>query len=568
MTRPPADDPAGTAAITPAVEPHASAATPAADLHERATATPHATALVGDGGRLTFRELDDAARAAARRLRDADRASAHRLRDAPHHPEAASPRTGAVAHRLPGSRLQPGSRVTLCLPPGPDAVATLFGVWRAGHVAVPLHEKLTAAEIAHAHQIVNPALHVNSALHIDNYGLHFGPIADRSAERPSGALPAKWPPGALPVRLSPHDRPVTAFLLTSGSSGAPKALGFTRTAFAASASAVARRLDLSGDDCWGLCLSLGHIGGLSLVVRAVMTGSSVRLWPSFDAGAVVRAILDGEVTHLAIVPVMLRRILESLGGARVPATLRCVLVGGAAAPLALLGDAWRAGLPVATTWGMTETASQVATAPPALARRRPGTVGRPLDGIEVRAEPGGNLSVRGPTLASVVIPAPGTGPEPLETDAEGWFATRDTGRIDKDGFILIHGRQDEIIVSGGLNVSPREVERVIEGLPGVAEAVVFGVPDEEWGEVVVAVVERDGAAAGAGEPDRRAGGEDAVPDRGRVTAAVVDRHCRAHLARGRCPSRILVVDELPRTWTGKVMRARAAAIALTRSGSP
>ncbi|MCY4399288.1 MAG: class I adenylate-forming enzyme family protein [Gemmatimonadetes bacterium] len=510
MTRPPPDDPAGSAATAPPGDRRQyAAATPADDLHERATATPHATALVRDGGRHTFRELDEA----------------------------------AVARRPPGRRLPPGSRVTLCLPPGPDAVATLFGVWKAGHVAVPLHEKLTAAEIVHAHKLVNPALH------IDNSGLHLVQDCDPSAERPSGAVSARWPSRALPARLSPCDRPVTAFLLTSGSSGAPRALGFNRAALAASASAVARRLDLRAADRWGLCLSLGHIGGLSLVVRAVMTGSSVRLWPSFDADAVVRAMLDGEVTHLAIVPVMLRRILESLGGERVPSTLRCVLVGGAAAPLALLGDAWRAGLPVATTWGMTETASQVATAPPALSRRRPGTVGRPLDGIEVRDEPGGNLSVRGPTLASVVIPAPGTDPEPLKTDAEGWFATRDTGSIDTDGHISIHGRQDDTIVSGGLNVSPREVERVIEGLPGVAEAVVFGAPDEEWGEAVVAVVEPDGAAK-----------------RGRVTAAVVDRHCRAHLARGRCPSRILVVDELPRTWTGKVMRARAAAIARTRTG--
>ncbi len=479
---------------------------PADDLARRAATAPHATALSWDGGRMTYRELDLTARAAA------DRLHAATCPEATADPLAAADPFAATASRA-GAHFPPGSLVTLRLSPGPDAVAMLLGVWKAGHVAVPLHERLTAAEVTRALQIVN------STLHIDNSGLHFGPLS---------AVPAG----------------VIAFLLTSGSSGAPKALGFTRAAFAASASAVTRRLGLTADDRWGLCLSLGHVGGLSLVVRAVMNGSAVRLWPSFDARAVVRSILDGEVTHLAIVPVMLRKILECLRGERVPASLRCVLVGGAAAPRALLDEAWRAGLPIATTWGMTETASQVATAPPELARRLPGTVGRPLHGVEVRTEPGGNLSVRGPTLASAVIRGPGTPPEALETDAGGWFATRDLGRIDENGLVWIEGREDAIIVSGGLNVSPREVERVIEGLPGVVEAVVFGVPDEEWGEVVVAVVERDRRGTGAAEGPS-----------GDLTAADVDRHCRESLVRGRCPSHIVVVDELPRTWTGKVMRA-------------
>ena len=279
-----------------------------------------------------------------------------------------------------------------------------------------------------------------------------------------------------------------------------------------------------------------------------MTGASVRLWPAFDAAAVARAVLAGEVTHLAVVPVMLRRLLARLGGRRAPPSLRCVLVGGAAASRALLDEAWAAGLPLATTWGMTETASQVATAPPALARRRPGTAGRPLRGIDVRAHPAatGTLQVRGPTLASTVVRGPGAPPEPLATDERGWYSTRDLGRIDSDGLVWIEGRADAIIVSGGLNVSPAEVERVIEALPGVREAVVFGVPDEEWGEVVAAVVEGDPSA---------------------VDAAAVDRHCRARLSRGRCPSRIVVVDALSRTLTGKVVRSGAAALLDPRPNS-
>lgn len=471
--------------------------TPADDLAQRAAEMPSASALfrgggnsccggpARDGGVVTYGELDQRATVLADRFRA----------------------WGAAQ----------GVAATLCATPGPNAVAALFGLWRAGCIAVPLHERLTPPEVDYAQRTVL------SALHIDNHTLHSLHEVRRVAVSPNRASGF---PG------------VVAFVLTSGSSGPPKALGFTRTAFAASASAAAARLGLGADDRWGLCLSLGHIGGLSLVVRAVMTGASVRLWPSFDADTLADTVLQGQVTHLAVVPVMLRNLLTRLGGRRVPRTLRCVLVGGAAAPRALVEDAWTAGLPVATTWGMTETASQVATAPPALARRRPGTVGRPLPGVEVRAagrRSRGTLEVRGPTLASVVVRGPGAPSEPLATGSGGWFATRDLGRVDPDGLVWIEGRADAIIVSGGLNVSPAEVEQVIEALPGVREAVVFGLPDEKWGEVVAAVVECDTLS---------------------VTPEQVDRHCRARLARGRCPTRIAVVNELPRTWTGKVMRSR------------
>lgn len=478
------------------------APTPADDLARRALEHPSATAVAWDGGSWNYRELDAHATALAARL--------HTL--------------GAVR----------GEAATLCATPGPEALAALFALWRAGAIAVPLHERLAPPEVAYARQTVKPTLH------LDNSTLH--------AVAGTDPLTASWPePRPSPAPSPPDARPppttyaafpdLAAFILTSGSSGAPKAVGFTRDAFAASAAAVTRRLDLGPDDRWGLCLSPGHIGGLSLVVRAVMTGSSVRTWPRFDPGALARAVLGGEVTHLALVPVMLRRLLARLGGQHVPATLRCVLVGGAAAPPALLDEAFGAGLPLATTWGMTETASQIATAPPDLARRHPGTAGRPLHGVEVRRDPSGTFSVRSPALAQVVVRSPGMPPEPLATDADGCFATRDFGRMDADGLLWIEGRAGAIIVSGGLNVSPREVERAIETLPDVREAVVFGLPDGEWGEMVAAVVEGD---------------------RDAVTAGDIDRHCRERLVRGRCPSRILVVERLPRTWTGKVIRAKVS----------
>ena len=472
-------------------EAEAPAATPATWLERTAARAPDAPALVWEGERrLAFRELDQAAEEAAARFRQVARSAAP--------PQPPTP-GGAVA--------------ALSLPPGPQAVAALFGLWKAGFVAAPLHERLSSAETDYALRLFRPAL---------------GPDDHGEPVRPNPCGPA------LSFAAFPE---VSTVLLTSGSSGAPKAVGLTTGAFAASIAGAARRLSLRPGACWGLCLSLGHVGGLALLLRAIATGAAVRCWPTFDAQAVAHAVLAGQVTHLSVVPVMLRRLLDALDGRKAPASLRCVLTGGAAASRPLLERAWRAGVPAAPTWGMTETASQIATAPPEVARRVPGTAGRPLRGVEVRADDAGVLHARGPTLAAAVVRAPGVGPEPLPLDADGWFRTPDAGRVDADGRVQVHGRADDAIVTGGLNVAPREVEQVIEAMPGVREAVVFGVPDPDWGQVVAAVVE---AANG-----------DVAPEG-------VDRHCRARLARGRCPSRIRVVDALPRTRTGKVMRVQVA----------
>lgn len=435
--------------------------------------------------------------------------------------------------------MPPGAVVALSAPPGLEAVAALFGAWRGGYVAAPLHEGLAEEEIAHALRLLRPACRVTND----------GALATFAA---SGA--AGWPG-------EPH-RNICAYLLTSGSSGSPKAVGIAGSAFAASAAATRTLLDLRPADCWGLCLSLGHVGGLALLLRAVAVGCSVRCWPSFDPDRVAAAVAAGRVTHLSLVPVMLRRVLDRLGDRAPSPKLRCVLVGGAAAPRELLKRAVAVGLPVAPTWGMTETTSQAATAPPELARRLPGTAGRPLPSVQVKvsktaapngrtATPNGRtaaqnnrngvLAVRGPTLASVVVHTPGAAPEPLPLDPDGWFHTADVGRVDNAGRVWVEGRADETIVTGGLNVSPRQVEEVIESMPGVAEAVVFGTPDEEWGEVVTALVEADRKNA----------------DRNVVEADDVLDYCRARLARGRRPRRVRVVDRLPRTRTGKPMRNAA-----------
>jgi O-succinylbenzoic acid--CoA ligase len=239
---------------------------------------------------------------------------------------------------------------------------------------------------------------------------------------------------------------------------------------------------------------------------------------------------------------MLQRVLEARGEAAVPATLRLVLLGGGPAPRPLLEECARRGVPVSQTYGLTETASQVTTLLPAEALRRLGSAGKPLYPNEVRIAGGarspgetgeaGEILVRGPVVS------PGYWGRPEESArlrADGWLHTGDVGRLDADGYLHVLDRRADLIVSGGENIYPAEVESVLLAHPAVAEAGVVGEADETWGARVVAVVRRrDGAAVS--EEELRA-------------------HCRARLGGYKVPARIRFrTDPLPRTAAGKLLR--------------
>jgi len=207
-----------------------------------------------------------------------------------------------------------------------------------------------------------------------------------------------------------------------------------------------------------------------------MVGSGLVLRSPFSTQTVLSLLEEGAITHASLVPTMLHQVLDGWGGRPVPSSLRCLLIGGAPAQEELVQSALDAGFPISLTYGLTEASSQVATAPPALVRAKPGTVGFPLSGMAVRVSDGGELLVRGPTVASG------------QADPDGWLHTGDLAREDSDGHIWITGRRSDRIISGGVNVDPVEVEKALESHSEVREAVVVGIPDREWGERVVAVV--------------------------------------------------------------------------------
>jgi O-succinylbenzoic acid--CoA ligase len=355
-----------------------------------------------------------------------------------------------------GGAVGPGPTIAFDAQPTPEVVFTLLAAIEAGILIAPLDPRLPGEERARRLGRVPDCVDLDAA----------------RATSPDGTgrveVAADVPPG----------RPL-ALLFSSGSSGEPKLIELSRGAFAASAAASAERLGWRDDDRWLCCLPLAHIGGLSVLIRCLLARRTVVLTDGFDASRVAEAISGHEVTLVSLVPTMLVRLLDLEPPWQPPAQLRTILLGGAHASAELWERSDARNLPVRATYGMTETCSQVATALPAAPRRLV-----PLAGVEFRDREG-RLEVRGPMLCRKIDGA--AAPEEPDWTEDGYLRTGDLGRV-RDGFVEVFGRADRVIVTGGENVAPAAVERVLEGHPGIERALVFGIEDEEWGEVVVAAL--------------------------------------------------------------------------------
>ena len=314
-----------------------------------------------------------------------------------------------------------------------------------------------------------------------------------------------------------YSGPDPLIVFTSGSTGVPKGVRLTIDNLAAAAEASMQHLGHDESDTWLLAMPLHHVGGLSILVRQLFSGGSVRMLPSFEPESFAAA-MKADVTMVSVVPTMLRRLLPHGPFAG----LRAVLVGGGPIPAGLLEAASEIGLPVLPTYGMTETFGQVATLRPdaPLAYHA-----HPLPGVDIEIRDG-HVAVRGGQVSPGYL-GQGDRPDP-------WFVTNDLGSIDESGALRILGRADSVIVSGGENVSPERVEAVVGEHPKVDGVVVVGVPDAEWGQAVSCVYSGDIA-----EKELR--------------EWVADRAAGSLL-----PKRFLKVDSIPKTALGKPDRASAA----------
>jgi len=344
-----------------------------------------------------------------------------------------------------------------------------------------------------------------------------------------------------PVDLARDETQLIMF--TSGTSGEPKAVRLTVGNLVASATASAFRLGVGPDDRWLCCLPMYHMGGLAPVVRSALYGTPVVIQRAFEPDATARVLEDYSITGVSLVPTMCKRLLDA--GWEPADALRFVLLGGAPASSELLERCREHDVPVCPTYGMTETASQIATALPAEIDAHEGTVGQPLmftdvtvvDETDTPLEPGqqGELVVSGPTVTPGYL-------DDDHTEAafdERGLHTGDVGYRDADGRLWILNRRSDRIVTGGENVDPGEVIAVLRGHPHVADAAVVGLTDDEWGERVAALV----------VPDTDSSSDDSTLEPRALLA-----HCDDHLAGFKQPKTIGIVDALPRTASGTVDR--------------
>jgi O-succinylbenzoic acid--CoA ligase len=342
--------------------------------------------------------------------------------------------------------------VALDLPGGPEFVDELRRIWDAGDAAFPVDQRLPPT----ARRDVCAAMRVGD-------------------EVESG------------------DALVMA---TSGSTGAPKGVVLTHDAIVASARATSERLGVRDDDHWLACLPLSHVGGLSVVTRALHTGTRLTVLAGFEQHAVERS----GASLVSLVATALRRIDASL--------FRTIVLGGSRPPDDRPPNS-------VATYGMTETGSGVVYD------------GVPLDGVEVHIATDGEILLRGPMLLRCY--RDGTTP----VDADGWFATGDLGELRPGGRLQVFGRRGDLIITGGENVWPESVEAALGDHPGVADVLVRGVEDPEWGQIVEAVV---------------------VPASEPPTLESLRAHVKLHHPSFMAPRRLTIVESLPRTALGKPRR--------------
>jgi O-succinylbenzoic acid--CoA ligase len=382
-------------------------------------------------------------------------------------------RADARAHQLAASGVGAGERLRVTHPPG-----------------------LAFAELLHA---------------LPRLGAVLAPEAP--ADPPDPALdPSEGAPPETSLRTAFDPDAVHTLIRTSGTTGEAKAVELTYANHVASALASADALGAEPGDRWLCPLPLHHVGGLNVLVRSVINRTTAVLHERFDADRVKATLEAGEVTLASLVPTMLARLRDA--GLHEAPGLRAIALGGGPIPPGLLEWAAAAGIPVVPVYGMTESCSQVVA----------GSPGRPLRGVELEIAPDGEILLRGAMVAPGAV-AP-----------DGWLHTGDLGALDSDGRLHVLGRLKELIVTGGENVAPLEVEQVLLAHPAVVDAGVAGLPDPDWGEAVTAFV----VLSERTEPDE------------------LRAWCRERLAPFKVPKAIHVVERLPRNAGGKLLRDRLA----------
>ncbi|WP_188801797.1 o-succinylbenzoate--CoA ligase [Sporolactobacillus putidus] len=444
-----------------------------------------------------------------------------------------------IARELRSIGVRENDKVALLSESSLELVGFYHAISGAGAVSVPLNNRLSPEE---------------AAWQLRDCGARWL-ICDQ-AFLPLAQMIVDRTPCTLLTMAEVHDQPKTScglnsafdlnkpctIIYTSGTTGHPKGVVLTYGNHWWSAAGSVLNLGLREDDKWLCCVPLFHVSGLSILMKNVIYGMTVVLSGKFNPHAANRQICANGVTMMSVVANMLRRMLDDAGAEGYPGTFRCMLLGGGPAPLPLLNRCKEKRIPVFQTYGLTETASQTATLPPEYMFTKIGSAGKPLfpaeirivtDGKAMRPNQPGEIIVRGLNVT------PGYWGRRDATERAikgGWLYTGDIGYLDQEGFLYILDRRQDLIISGGENVYPAEVESTLLGHPAVEEAGVIGVADETWGEVPYAFV---------------------VIKKGLVfSEKELLNYCRRRLAGYKLPVRIQPLERLPRNASRKLLRRK------------
>ncbi|HEX3826567.1 MAG TPA: long-chain fatty acid--CoA ligase [Sporichthyaceae bacterium] len=451
-------------------------------------------------------------------------------------------RSARIAGRLRESGLQPGDRVGLMLPNVPAFPVLYYGVLRAGGIVVPMNPLLKSREVKH--YLADSGARVMFAWHTvraeaqigaEATGVECVPITEDTLSQ-TAALPF-WPD------VAPRADDDTAVILyTSGTTGTPKGAQLTHANLRTNAAVAAESLlGLGHEDVIVGCLPLFHAFGQTCALNAaVVSGAAISLMARFDAATVLKVIERDRASVFAGVPTMFIAMLDAGAQVADTSTLRLCISGGAALPVEVL-NAFCAvfGVPILEGYGLSET-SPVASFNH-LGHMRPGSIGHPVQGVqmkvvddsgvEVATGEVGEIAIRGHNVMRGYWNRPEATAEAIR---DGWFLSGDIGRVDADGFFYIVDRKKELIIRGGFNVYPREIEEVLYEHPAVLEAAVVGIPHPTHGEEVAAAV--------------------ALKPGGEATAEQIRDWVKERVAAYKYPRVVWLVDALPKGPTGKVLK--------------
>ncbi|MCD7032613.1 o-succinylbenzoate--CoA ligase [Metabacillus sp. GX 13764] len=426
-----------------------------------------------------------------------------------------------------------GDHVAILMKNSLDMAVTVHAVFYAGAKAVMLNIRLAEEELAWQQKDSEAVL-----LIADDELMPQSEAGIRAV--PASGLLCKEEDTSADQYIKEFELSETATIMyTSGTTGRPKGVQQTYGNHWWSAAGSVLNLGLSSEDKWVCAVPLFHISGLSILFRSVLYGIPAMLFERFKPEAVNKAIIEKGATVISVVSAMLRELLEELGTKPYPAAFRCMLLGGGPAPEKLLLECKEKEIPVFQTFGMTETSSQFTTLSPEYSISKLGSAGKPLmpnqmkiidrDGREALPHAPGEILVKGPNVTPGYWKREDASAENLK---EGWFYTGDIGFLDTEGFLYVLDRRSDLIISGGENVYPAEIESVLTSHHSVKEAGVTGVPHEKWGEVPHAfIVLRDSA------------------DKEELL-----RYCKKHLASYKVPAFITFAEALPRNASSKLLR--------------